>query len=170
MKGFWPGVLLFVACVGVLVVQAQESPGTSTPLGLPPLPVAHDNPQTPEKIALGEKLFNDKRFSTTGEVSCATCHDATKAFTDSPLKTSEGINKLTGTRNAPTVINALYFDKQFWDGRSSCALKIRRSIRSSIRWNRVCKTISRFSISSIPIPITSPLSRSFSARRGRTSR
>jgi len=77
-----------------------------------------ENPQTAEKIALGEKLFNDKRFSSTGEVSCATCHAAEKAFTDSPLSVSEGINKLTGTRNAPTVVNAAYFEKQFWDGRS----------------------------------------------------
>lgn len=88
------------------------------PLGLPPVPIPKDNPQTPAKIALGEKLFNDKRFSSTGEVSCATCHDANKAFTDSPLVTSEGINKLTGTRNAPTVINAAYYKLFFWDGRS----------------------------------------------------
>jgi cytochrome c peroxidase len=89
------------------------------PLGLPPLPVPANNPMTPEKIALGSALFNDKRFSSTGEVSCATCHDAGKAFTDSPLKTSEGIKKLTGTRNAPTVVNAAYFASQFWDGRSA---------------------------------------------------
>ena len=88
------------------------------PLGLPPVPVPADNPMTPEKIALGSTLFNDKRFSSTGEVSCATCHDPGKAFTDSPLKTSEGINKLTGTRNAPTVVNSAYFATQFWDGRS----------------------------------------------------
>jgi len=51
-------------------------------------------------------------------VSCATCHEPAKAFTDSPLVTSEGINKLTGTRNAPTVINSAYFKLLFWDGRS----------------------------------------------------
>lgn len=87
-------------------------------LGLPPVPVPANNPQTPEKIALGDKLFHDQRFSSTGEVSCATCHDAQKAFTDSPLKVSEGIDKLTGTRNAPTVINSAYFTTLFWDGRS----------------------------------------------------
>jgi cytochrome c peroxidase len=87
-------------------------------LGLPPVPVPENNPQTPEKIALGDKLFHDKRFSSTGDVSCATCHDAQKAFTDSPLKVSEGIQKLTGTRNAPTVVNSAYFTTFFWDGRS----------------------------------------------------
>lgn len=95
------------------------SVASAQPLGLPPVPVPAGNPQTPEKIQLGDKLFNDKRFSSTGEVSCATCHDPQKAFTDSPLVTSEGINKLTGTRNAPTVINAAYYHLFFWDGRSA---------------------------------------------------
>lgn len=96
------------------VVQAGGAPG----LGLPAVPVPADNPQTPEKIALGKKLFEDKRFSSTGTVACANCHDARKAFTDGPLKVSKGIRNLTGTRNAPTVLNAAYMEKQFWDGRS----------------------------------------------------
>jgi len=107
--------MLAAACIGLgaaASVQAQ-------PLGLPPLHIPADNPQTPEKIRLGDKLFNDKRFSSTGTVSCATCHDPAKAFTDSPLVTSEGINKLTGTRNAPTVINSAYYALFFWDGRSA---------------------------------------------------
>jgi cytochrome c peroxidase len=88
------------------------------PLGLPDVPVPADNPQTPEKIALGSRLFNDVRFSATGDVSCATCHVAEKVLTDSPLSVSEGIRKLTGTRNAPTVVNAAFNKTQFWDGRS----------------------------------------------------
>ncbi len=87
------------------------------PLGLPPVPIPADNPQTPEKIKLGDKLFHDQRFSSTGEVSCATCHEREKAFTDTPLSVSVGINNLTGIRNAPTVINSAYLHSQFWDGR-----------------------------------------------------
>ena len=90
----------------------------ANPLGLPDVPVPVDNPQTKAKVELGERLFNDVSFSSTGDVSCATCHAAAKAFTDSPLSTSEGINKLTGTRNAPTVLNAAFNETQFWDGRS----------------------------------------------------
>ncbi|HOL96677.1 MAG TPA: cytochrome c peroxidase [bacterium] len=103
-------------------LQAAASGGAAeigaVPLGLPPVEYPADNPQTPAKIALGEKLFMDARFSSTGEVSCSTCHDPKKVFTDSPLKVSEGIFKLTGTRNAPTVVNAAYMQTQFWDGRS----------------------------------------------------
>ncbi|MFC6672144.1 cytochrome-c peroxidase [Marinobacterium aestuariivivens] len=91
---------------------------TAAPLGLPEVPIPADNPQSDAKIALGEKLFTDTRFSATGEVSCSTCHDPKKAFTDSPLQVSEGIEGLTGTRNAPTVLNAAYNRTQFWDGRS----------------------------------------------------
>lgn len=106
------------ACASIFSGLLFAVAASAQPLGLPPVPIPADNPQTPDKIALGDKLFNDKRFSSTGEVSCATCHDPAKAFTDSPLVTSEGINKLTGTRNAPTVINSAYYKLFFWDGRS----------------------------------------------------
>ena len=112
--------LIGILCLGLLMTATPAATaGDKGPsLGLPPVPIPADNPQTPDKIALGDKLFHDKRFSTTGEVSCSTCHDNGKAFTDSPLRFSEGIHKLNGTRNAPTVVNAAYFGAQFWDGRS----------------------------------------------------
>ena len=72
----------------------------------------------PNEIELGEKLFFDGRLSADGTVSCATCHDPNKGFTDH-LATSVGIRKQTGHRNAPTVLNALYNDTQFWDGRAA---------------------------------------------------
>ena len=83
-------MLLIAAILCFLGVDASRVPGSSPPLGLPPAPQPKDNPQTAEKIALGEKLFNDKRFSSTGEVSCATCHAVEKAFTDSPLRVYYG--------------------------------------------------------------------------------
>jgi cytochrome c peroxidase len=76
-----------------------------------------DNPTTPEKIALGQKLFFDGRLSADGTVACATCHDPDKGFTDGK-KTSVGIKQQAGHRNSPTVLNALYNDTQFWDGRA----------------------------------------------------
>jgi cytochrome c peroxidase len=95
-------------------LTAQQNPDL---LGLPELPVPADNPITKEKAVLGERLFNDKRFSSTGKISCATCHDPKKGFTDN-LRVSKGINGLTGTRNSPTVANAAFNQTQFWDGRS----------------------------------------------------
>lgn len=110
---------LFFALVFALTILMFSAGALAQPLGLPPVPVPVNNPESAAKNALGDKLFNDTRFSRTGDVSCATCHAAEKAFTDSPLQTSEGINKLRGTRNAPTVANAAYNATQFWDGRSA---------------------------------------------------
>jgi len=87
-------------------------------LGLPPLTIPDDNPQTAEKIALGRLLFNDKRFSTNGSVSCASCHQADKAFANG-LPVAIGINGQAGTRNAPTVVNAAFYQTQFLDGRAN---------------------------------------------------
>src|SRR5216683_5761674 len=76
-----------------------------------------DNPQTPEKIALGEKLFFDGRLSIDGTVACSTCHDPARAFTDG-RPVSIGVKGRVGQRNSPTVLNALYNKTQFWDGRA----------------------------------------------------
>ena len=98
-------------------IKDESAAKYESTLGLPQVEIPLNNPMTKAKIALGEKLFNDTRFSSTGAVSCATCHAPEKAFTDR-LKVSEGINKLKGTRNAPTVINSAFNTTQFWDGRS----------------------------------------------------
>lgn len=108
------GRRLGAACAVVFACSVPRLP--AAPLGLPPVPVPSDNPQTPAKIALGDRLFHDKRFSSTGKVACANCHKADLVFTDG-LKVSEGIHKLRGTRNAPTVVNAAYMKTLFWDGR-----------------------------------------------------
>lgn len=105
--------------LSAVITLAQGIPGSQASplaLGLPPVPIPADNPQTAAKIALGNKLFHDPRFSATGAVSCASCHVDAKAFTDQ-LPVAQGIRKLKGTRNTPTVVNAAYFHRMFWDGR-----------------------------------------------------
>lgn len=76
-----------------------------------------DNPQTPAKIALGQRLFFEGRLSADGSVACATCHDPARGFTDG-RPTSIGIHGRAGRRNSPTILNALYNKTQFWDGRA----------------------------------------------------
>jgi len=103
--------------LALLIGSALTAPALAAPpLGLPPVPVPADNPQTEAKIRLGERLFHDARFSADGKVSCATCHDPGKAFTDN-LPVSRGFMGKTGTRNAPTVLNSAYMETLFWDGR-----------------------------------------------------
>jgi len=90
----------------------------SNTLGLPALVIPLDNPQSAEKIALGKKIFNDPKFSHNGQISCASCHLHELAFTDGK-KVAEGTQGLTGLRNAPTVVNAAFFETLFVDGRAN---------------------------------------------------
>jgi cytochrome c peroxidase len=89
----------------------------AAPLGLPPIPVPADNPLTEETIALGRRLYYDPQLSVDGTISCASCHAPEFAFSDKE-PTSEGVGKKHGTRHAPTVINSVYSELQFWDGRA----------------------------------------------------
>jgi len=89
-----------------------------TPLGLPAVPIPADNPPTADTIALGRKLFYDKRLSRDNSVSCATCHKPATDFTDR-IPVALGVAGKLGVRNAPTIENAAYLPLQFWDGRAS---------------------------------------------------
>ncbi len=91
------------------------------PLGLPDIvqnaQIPPHNPITKEKFALGKQLYFDPRVSKNGTVSCATCHDPERGWSDAQL-TSVGIDGQVGSRNAPTVLNAVYGRVMFWDGRA----------------------------------------------------
>ncbi len=64
--------------------------------------------------AFGQQIFFDKRFSSNGKLSCASCHQPQKAFTDG-LSLSKGINE-TG-RNTQSLIGSAYQRWFYWDGR-----------------------------------------------------
>ena len=108
-------VLVVGACVSAFALCAAAA---ELPLGLPPFPSVSDNPSSAAKIALGRKLFEDPRLSSTGKVSCSSCHDEKKSFTDGPLETSRGIHGFLSTRNAPSLLNVAWSTSLYWDGRS----------------------------------------------------
>jgi cytochrome c peroxidase len=98
------------------LAQPKSLQQVGAPVAMTRAVIPADNPQIPEKISLGQKLFFDRRLSVNGTVSCSTCHDPALAFTDRK-PTSVGVEGRVGQRNAPTVLNALYNKTQFWDGR-----------------------------------------------------
>ena len=65
-------------------------------------------------VDLGQRLFNDARFSRNGAVSCASCHDPQRQFQDG-LPVSRGVG--TGSRRAMPIVAAGYSSWLFWDGR-----------------------------------------------------
>jgi cytochrome c peroxidase len=81
-------------------------------------PEPADNPSTPEKIELGKQLYHDPRLSSTGTVSCASCHNTMLGGEDN-RPNSVGVGAQTGGRSAPTVWNSAFNKVQFWDGRAA---------------------------------------------------
>jgi len=74
---------------------------------------------TPQKVLLGKKLFFEPRLSKASDISCATCHDLGTGGDDNiPVATGHKGGKNPFHLNSPTVFNAVFFDRQFWDGRS----------------------------------------------------
>ncbi|SFT69622.1 cytochrome c peroxidase [Lishizhenia tianjinensis] len=72
---------------------------------------------TPENVALGKRLFEEKKLSVDGSRNCASCHNPQLAFTDG-LKVNTVLGKNEGLlRNTPTLVNAGYQSTQFYDGR-----------------------------------------------------
>ncbi len=75
------------------------------------------SPQDSSALAeLGRTLFFDTHLSADGSVSCATCHQPDRAFTDGKA-VAEGIRGKKGTRNTPSLLNATHVEAQSWDGR-----------------------------------------------------
>ena len=80
-------------------------------------PAPDDNPTTAAKVELGKMLYMDPRFSSTGTVSCNSCHNVMEGGDDSRTF-SMGVHGKQGGRNAPTVWNSAFHSVQFWDGRA----------------------------------------------------
>jgi len=78
----------------------------------------HSPAITKANIALGKALFNDKSLSISKQISCATCHIASKAFTDGKA-IATGLNEVKLARNTPPLPYALYQKSFFYDGRSA---------------------------------------------------
>lgn len=107
---------LELALLVVLVGLAQPARGSfqwGIPDWIPPPAEPADNPTTPAKVALGRHLFYDKRLSANQSMSCATCHEQERAFTDGK-RTAVGITHEPGKRNTMSLGNAAYFPTLTW--------------------------------------------------------
>ena len=80
-------------------------------------PTPGGQPLRPELVALGQRLFNEKGLSTTGDVACSSCHKLEAGGGDD-ARVSTGIDGLRGNRNTPTFLDAAFLSRLFWDGRA----------------------------------------------------
>jgi cytochrome c peroxidase len=96
---------------------AGEKYEHKTPVGLAKQKIPADNSLTAAKIELGKQLYFDPRLSRDNSVSCSSCHDPNKGWSNGD-RFATGIGGQKGGRSAPTIINAAYQHFQFWDGRA----------------------------------------------------
>lgn len=95
---------------------ARATPRALTvPVGFPRPALPTDNPLTEEGIALGQLLFSTPALSANATQSCADCHQAERAFSDS-RRVSPGAEGQPGTRNAPPLFNLAWSPQYGWDG------------------------------------------------------
>jgi len=88
-------------------------------LGLPLAAEPEDNQNNTQKIALGRKLFYDRRLSLNNTFSCAMCHIPEQGFSSNEMATAVGIEGRTVRRNSPTIFNIAYAKLLFHDGREN---------------------------------------------------
>lgn len=77
-----------------------------------------DNPITDAKVKLGDMIFDEKRISSDGSIACNTCHSPRNGFT-THTAASRGVRDQIGMRNAPSILNAMFYKTMFWDGRAA---------------------------------------------------
>jgi cytochrome c peroxidase len=79
-----------------------------------PQPVQpEDNIATEAKFQLGRHLFYDARLSGNGTMSCASCHQQDKAFTDG-VALPVGSTGTTLARNSQALVNTAYNSTYTW--------------------------------------------------------
>jgi len=115
-------VLIFLA-EGFFVSAQQQTPGAAPPVPLFSAEVIKsftplDNPITDAKAKLGDMIFDEKRLSADNSVACNTCHSPRNGLT-THTETSLGVSHQIGKRNAPSILNAMFYKSMFWDGRAA---------------------------------------------------
>lgn len=81
-------------------------------------PAPADSPTRPDRVALGRRLFHERRLSRDRSLACADCHRPERGFTDGRAR-SVGVEGRLGPRNVPTLVNRAWGKAFFWDGRES---------------------------------------------------
>lgn len=116
-------LVLLIACSDCNEEEPTEAEG-SEQVAAPEAPVEEPIQALPgvqtnmAKVVLGRRLYNDPILSGDRTISCATCHSLDHGGAE-PRAVSTGINAQSGPINSPTVLNAGFNFRQFWDGRAA---------------------------------------------------
>jgi cytochrome c peroxidase len=106
-----------LSLVMAVTMSSILSPAWAAPLNEPILPLPTTLSVNPAQASLGRSLFHDARLSGNNKLSCASCHDITRGGADK-MALSIGFRGVSTAVNAPTVFNAAFNFRQFWNGRA----------------------------------------------------
>ena len=111
----------------------KPTPYTLTvPAGFPAPVIPADNPLTNEGVALGRMLFYEKKLSSTETMSCGSCHQQSKAFTDGLAK-AVGVDGIANPRGTMSLANVAWSNTLTWDGAfTSLETQVLKPIENSI--------------------------------------
>jgi cytochrome c peroxidase len=134
-----------IASIAILLAVSCTS--VAAPLAEPIKPLPLSMKQDPARAKIGRQLFLDVRLSANGRVSCANCHDLAKGGVDGRVHSTGFSGKPTGV-NTPTVLNAAFNFRQFWNGRAdSLEAQIDAVVQNPIEmgstWDDVVATVSQ---------------------------
>lgn len=118
---------VLLAAAALLLGAAGSAWQWSLPQWVPPPAVPADNPMSAAKVELGRHLFYDTRLSADGAMSCATCHEQARAFTDGKA-VSKGVNGEVGARSAMSLTNVAYLPVLTWQNPQLDALEVQALI------------------------------------------
>ena len=99
----------------------------SLPVWVPEPVVPLDNPMSVAKVELGRHLFYDPRLSADYSLSCASCHEQARAFTDGKAL-SRGVNGEPGVRSAMSLANVAYLPALTWQNPDLVSLEVQSLI------------------------------------------
>lgn len=111
-------ILTLTSCGTEQYVGPEANILVFRPDGFPSLQIPDDNPITQAGVDLGRRLFYDPILSDDSTQSCSSCHNQAFGFTDNGERWSVGIDGIEGDRNAMQIINLMWAEEFFWDGRS----------------------------------------------------
>ncbi len=128
----------YILLIIFIILKSNADPITPLPLSIK---------TDPQKVALGKELFFDPILSHDGTIACVSCHDLSNGGDDGK-SFSDGINNQKGNINSPTVFNALFNFRQFWDGRAKdlqdqAAGPIENPVEMGNSFENLIKTLSK---------------------------
>lgn len=144
------GLFVGLSLLGLAVWWWSRGPASSPAVDTAFISEADDAPVTPipaslpldsRKVALGKRLFHDKRLSRDDSVACSSCHDLSNAGIDG-RPVAVGIAGRSGSLNSPTVFNSGFNFRQFWDGRAASLEEqaegpVHNAIEMASNWQQV---------------------------------